>query len=75
MSDRRTDYWTLYATRPAGRERIMAGVYDSREDALDTAQRLWKHGLRAAAIVGPNGEKVGIDEIERYGAGHIDSSD
>ena len=74
MADRRSDSWTLYATA-RGRTHPPAKVYSSRERALDAAQRLWKQGLAPAYISGPAGEHISAEEIEKYGAEHINSAD
>lgn len=73
MADRA--YWTLYADSRGGPRHFVAGVYDSREDALGAAQRLWKQGARPTRIVGPAGELVEVAEIDRYGSEHPDAAD
>ena len=68
-------YWTLYAEGHNRTRRIVAGVYVTRLDALDAAQRLWKQGLKPARISGPDGEAIETAEIDRYGQEHPEAAD
>jgi len=68
------EFWTVFA-RDAYHRRIIAAVERSREAALSVAQRLWKRRLRPTCIAGPNGEIIGVQEIEAYGAAHPDACD
>lgn len=73
MTDRA--YWTLYADSRGGPRHFVAGVYATREAALDAAQRLWKHGAHPTRLVAPNGETVEMGEIDRYGREHPEAAD
>ncbi len=69
------EYWRLYAQGPRRPRNFAAGVYATREAALDAAQRLWKQGLHPTRIVSPQGEIIDTAEIDRYGQEHPDAGD
>lgn len=73
MADRK--YWTLYAEGPRRPRNFVAGVYATREAALDASQRLWKQSLHPTRIVGPSGEMIDTAEIDRYGQEHPEAAD
>lgn len=73
MADRK--YWTLYAQGLHRPRHFIAGVYATREAALDAAQRLWKQSLHPTRIVGPAGEMIDTVEIDRYGREHPEAAD
>lgn len=67
--------WKLYAYDRYRKLTLVAGVFSSRDGAMDFAQRLWKRQQEVRRIVGPSGEIVAKAEIEEFGRAHPEFAD